>query len=113
MNNSVNSSTSNGKIEVYEVDIQATSVPYGDKFGFQQLNNLPNYLIIALMAAIFLLCCLNVCVLRLWKKKYYSNLHKVEERCDANCGCLRKPLLSHSKSNDSISKTSSSLSRDE
>lgn len=106
-----------GKVEVFEIDIEVTSVPHGElgnkamKFGLS--HSMIVIIAAAVILALLLLCCVSLLLMKRWKKKYYNCLHKGgEERCDPKCGGSRRPLLRRDKSADSISRTSNSSMRD-
>ncbi|XP_008212473.1 uncharacterized protein LOC103317195 [Nasonia vitripennis] len=106
-----------GKVEVFEIDIEVTSIPHSElggkttKFGLS--HSMIVIIAVAIILALLLLCCVSLLLMKRWRKKYYNCLQKGgEERCDPNCGGSRRPLLRRDKSADSISRTSNSSMRD-
>lgn len=103
-----------GKVEMFELDIEVTSMPLNDIGSkIPNIGQLSHSMILMIAASIFLalllLCCVSLCLMKRWKKKYYNCLQKGgEEMCDPNCGGSRRPLLRRDKSADSDGRTSNS-----
>ena len=98
-------------IEVYEIDIQVTSLPdelINKTSKFLPLTHSAIIIIaVSIILALLLLCCITLLLMKRWKKKYYNCLQK-GDGCDPNCAGSRRPLLRRDKSADSLSRTSNS-----
>lgn len=121
------------KIEVYEIEIEVTSMPYKDMTDLtksnssmdfdnfknktiEKITSLPPTTILMISAsvifALLFLCCITLLLMKRWKNKYYNCMQKGFDGCDPNCGGSKRPLLRRDRSAETLSRTSDSSRRE-